>query len=976
MITLTIDGKALQVTPGTTVLEAALGNGIDIPRLCYHPELAPSGGCRLCLVEVEGRPTPQPSCGMLCAEGMVVHTQSERLAALRREIIDLFISDHPLRCVICDKNGHCDLQRYAYQYGISESSFDVEYSRPLYQDDNPFFIRDHQYCILCSRCVRVCDEIVGANAIEISGRGFTSHVATPFDGPMVDSTCVFCGNCVQVCPTAALMPAMRVGKGREWEMQRVRTICGYCGVGCALEYAVKDNAIVYAEGYPSAPANGEFLCVKGRFGWDFASHPDRLTRPLVRRSLLADMGIEVAAGGDGGVVPGARAGKRGIVLSDAADFVPVPWDTALDIVAEKLADVVKADGPDAAAGLASARCSNEENYLFQKLMRATIGTNNLDHCARLCHASSVSGLGASFGSGAMTNPIRDIRDADCILITGSNTAESHPVIGYEVVRAAKKGASVIIIDPRRIPLVDHATLFLQPKPGADMHVFFAMAHVILREGWADRDFIASRTEGFEAFAESVRTYTPEVAALASGVPAELIEQAARVYALGERARQPGGAPVGNRDQPDIERGRSTILYAMGITQRRNGTELVMTLANLSMLCGQIGKASTGVNPLRGQSNVQGACDVGALPNFLPGYQLVSDEAKRKAVAQDWGLADLPTQPGLTVVELMHAALERRVRAMFVMGENPMLSDPNLSHVEAALRALDFLVVQDIFLSETAQLADVVLPAASYLEKDGSVTNTERRVQLLHPVLPAPGEALPDWRILCAIGERLEAKLRPDSAPLTKWQYAGTAAIMEEMARVTPIYGGMRHSRLDSEGLTWPCPTLDHPGTPVLHTKGFSRGLGKFHAIAMQEPAEQPDAEYPLTLSTGRILYHYHTGTMTRRSEPLAWRESRAYAEISAQDASAAGLRDGGPVLITSRRGQVRAQARVSERVQPGTVFLSFHWKEAPANALTQDFALDPVAKIPEFKVCAVRIESPKAAGHEKTVAKAKQPVGA
>ncbi|MFN8482006.1 MAG: molybdopterin-dependent oxidoreductase [Anaerolineae bacterium] len=972
MISLTIDGRTLQVAPGTTVLEAALAHGIDIPRLCYHPELAPSGGCRLCLVEVEGRPNPQPSCGMLCAEGMLVHTHSERLTALRREIIDLFISDHPLRCVVCDKNGCCDLQRYAYQYGIAESSFEVEYSRLLYQDDNPFFIRDHQYCILCSRCVRVCDEVVGANAIEIAGRGFASHVATPFDGPMVNSTCVFCGNCVQVCPTAALMPAMRVGKGREWEMGRVRTVCGYCGVGCALEYAVKDGSIVYAQGYPSAPVNGEFLCAKGRFGWDYANHPDRLTRPLVRRALLDELGISAAAVGDGSAIPAAKAGKRGLVLSDAADFVPVAWDSALDIVAARLADTVKADGPDAVAGLASARCTNEENYLFQKLMRATVGTNNVDHCARLCHASTVSGLGASFGSGAMTNPIRDIRDADCILITGSNTAESHPVIGYEVVRAAKKGANVVMIDPRRVPLADHATLFLQPRPGTDIYVFFALAHVILREGWADRDFIAARTEGFDAFAESVKSYSPAVAALASGVPADLIERAARVYALGERAAGASGAPTAGHGGPPTGRGRSTILYAMGITQRRNGTDLVMTLANLAMLCGQIGKPSTGVNPLRGQSNVQGACDMGALPNFLPGYQLVSDETKRQAVARGWGLADLPTQPGLTVVELMHAALEKRVRAMFVMGENPMLSDPNLSHVEAALRALDFLVVQDIFLSETAQLADVVLPAASHLEKDGTVTNTERRVQLIQPVIAAPGEALPDWQILCLIGERLEAKLQPDATPPTSWSFPSTAAILAEMARVTPIYGGIRHERLAGPGLTWPCPNVDHPGTPILHTTGFSRGLGKFAAIAVQGPAEQPDAEYPLTLTTGRILYHYHTGTMTRRSEPLAWRESRPYAEVSAEDAAAAGIRDGGTVLITSRRGQVRAQARVSERVQPGTVFLSFHWKEAPANALTQDFSLDPVAKIPEFKVCAVRIESPKAAGHGKSSAEAKE----
>ena len=390
-------------------------------------------------------------------------TRRATCSRLRRDTIDLFVSDHPLRCVVCDKNGACDLQRYAYQYGVAETSYEFELSRSLFQQDNPFFVRDHQYCILCAKCVRVCDEVVGANAIDLVGRGFTSHVATPFDGPMINSACVFCGSCVQVCPTAALLPVSRLGKGREWELERTRTICGYCGVGCGIEYARKDGAILYAQGYREAPVNGEFLCVKGRFGWDFATHPDRLTQPLVRRALVEDRGQQTDA------------------PRPATDFVPVSWETALDLVATRLAEMVQAHGPDAIAGLASARCTNEENYLFQKLMRASLGTNNVDHCARLCHASSVTGLGMAFGSGAMTNPIRDIRDADCILITGSNTAESHPVISYEVVRAVKRGAQLIIIDPRRVPLVDH-TLFLQPTPGTDGWIFLAMAHVILREG--------------------------------------------------------------------------------------------------------------------------------------------------------------------------------------------------------------------------------------------------------------------------------------------------------------------------------------------------------------------------------------------------------------------------------------------------------------------------------------------------------------
>jgi formate dehydrogenase alpha subunit len=943
MITVTIDGKTIQVPPGTNVLEAALANGIDIPHLCYHPELVPSGGCRLCLVEVEGRPNVVPSCGLPCQDGMVIRTQSETLTKMRRDIIDLFISDHPLRCVVCDKNGACDLQRYAYEYGLSETTYDFELSRPLYQDDNPFFVRDHQYCILCGKCARVCDEVVGANAIEYAGRGFDSHIATPFDWPMADSSCVFCGSCVQVCPTAALLPKSRLHRGREWELTRKRTVCGYCGVGCQIEYALKDGAILYAQGFREAPVNGEFLCVKGRFAWDYATSPDRLTQPLVRRDLAFALGLTKEPWG----VPRTSVLQQGRSLRD---YIPVSWETALEIVATKLAEVVRAHGADAVAGLSSARCTNEENYLFQKLMRATIGTNNVDHCARLCHSSSVTGLGMAFGSGAMTNPIRDIRDADCILITGSNTAESHPVIGYEVVRATKKGAHLIIIDPRRVPLVDHATLYLQPKPGTDIFVFLAMAHVILREGWADAAFISERTEGFDEFAKSVEAYTPEVASLASGVPAEQIEKAARWYALGERAS--GASRYGDG------RGHSTILYAMGITQRSNGTDLVLSLANLAMLCGQIGKPSTGVNPLRGQSNVQGACDMGCLPDVLPGYQKVTDEAKRKAVAQAWGLADLPARPGLTVVEMMQAAAAGKVRAMYIMGENPMLSDPNVGHVEEALSGLDFLVVQDIFLSETAQLAHVVLPAASFLEKDGTFTNTERRVQLLNPILPPPGEAWPDWRILCALGQKLDERLgRERTLPeIGHWSFNSTSAIMTEAARVTPIYRGIKHHRLAGNGLTWPCPEEGHPGTPILHVQAFSRGRGKFHAVAAQLPAEQPDEEFPLILSTGRILYHYHTGTMTRRSEGLSWREPRGYAEVNERDAAAAAIRDGGQVVIRSRRGQVRTQARVSQRVPPGVVFLSFHWKEAPANLLTHDFALDPLAKIPEYKVCAVRIE--------------------
>ncbi len=550
----------------------------------------------------------------------------------------------------------------------------------------------------------------------------------------------------------------------------------------------------------------------------------------------------------------------------------------------------------------------------------------------------------------MTNSIREIRQADCILITGSNTAESHPVISYEVIRAVKSGANLILIDPRRVPLARHATHYLQAQPGTDIYVFLAMAHLILREGLADTEFLAQRVEGFEDFRACVAEHTPEAAALISGVPAEQIETAARLYAGGERAF--GTSAFGEG------RGHSTILYAMGITQRSIGTQLVQMLANLAMLTGQVGKPSTGVNPLRGQSNVQGACDVGGLPEYLPGYQRVEDDVKRRQVAQAWGLDDLPSRAGLTVVEMMHAAAEGKLKAMYVMGENPLMSDPDLQHVEKALRNLDFLVVQDIFFNETAQLAHVILPAAASLEKDGTMTNTERRVQLLRPVVRAPGEARPDWSILAEVGTRIDRR-RALEREVEFWEFASTADVMDEIATVTPIYRGVRHHRLRQAGLTWPVPDARHPGTPTLHVGTFSRGKGQMLPVTAQMPAEQPDAEYPLILSTGRTLYHYHSGTMTRRSEGLAWREPRSYAEINEADAARLGARDGGPIVIVSRRGQVRTQARVGKRVPAGTVFLSFHWREAPANLLTHDFGLDPKAKIPEYKICAVRVEVPK-----------------
>ncbi len=551
----------------------------------------------------------------------------------------------------------------------------------------------------------------------------------------------------------------------------------------------------------------------------------------------------------------------------------------------------------------------------------------------------------------MTNSIREIRDADCIFITGSNTAESHPVISYEVVRAAQKGAHVIIVDPRRVPLVEHATLFLQVKPGTDIYVFLAIMHVIIREGWLDETFIAARTEGYTDFKAVVEQYTPEYASLMSGVTVEKIVEAARIYAQGERL---SGASIF-----DGVRGHSTILYAMGITQRSNGTDMVMTLANLAMLCGQIGKLSTGVNPLRGQSNVQGACDLGCLVNVFPGYQQVTDTPKREALARAWNVDSLPGKVGLTVVEAMHAAAAGKIRATYVMGENPMMSDPDTTHVEKSLRMLDLLVVQDIFPNDTAVLAHIILPAAASLEKDGTFTNTERRVQLLNPVLPAPGEAWPDWMIISELAQRFDRAMGNGRSP-DYWHYNNAAQIFAELTTVTPIYKGMSVERLGNIGLQWPCPDSEHPGTPTLHIGKFARGLGKFNPVEAKDPAELPDEEYPLILTTGRVLYHYHSGTMTRRSGPLAWKEPGGFVEVNPVDAAAIDVADNSAIVITSRRGTVRTRARYSENVPPGTIFLAFHWREAPANILTHDIKLDPIAKIPEYKVCAVRLENPRA----------------
>ena len=890
MLNVTIDGIKVQVKEGSTILQAAQSVGIEIPTLCYLKDLTPEASCRICLVEIEGNPKLFTACSTPVAEGNVIHTKSEKVIAARRSVLDLMLSTHRADCFSCAKNGECQLQNLCYEYGVEQTSFEgVRNDYPI-DDSNEFFTYNPQQCILCQRCVNVCQKLHGESAIGIVNRGFKAKIATPFDQLLRSTNCVSCGNCVSVCPVGALLPKSRV-RFRAFETKKVPTTCTYCGVGCQLELQVKDDTVVGAQPL-YGEANKGLLCVKGKFGYNFINHKDRLTKPLIRK--------------DG-------------VLTEAS------WEEAISLIADKIGTIKAESGSDALAGLSSARCSNEDNYVFQKMVRAAFGTNNVDHCARLCHASTVAGLAITLGSGAMTNSIAEAADQDVVFVTGSNTTETHPVIGSLIRQAKKKGAKIIVAEPRRIPLCREADVFLQIKPGTNVALFNGMMNVIISEGLQDQKYIDERTEGYEQLVEVVKNYTPEVVAEICQIDAEELKKAARLYAKADKAG---------------------IYYAMGVTQHSTGTEGVMGTSNLALLCGKIGKYGCGVNPLRGQNNVQGACDMGCLPTDFPAYQKVFNDAAREKFEKAWGVG-LSSKPGLTVTEIMNAVEDGSVRGLYIMGENPMMSDPDLNHVEHALKNCEFLVVQDIFLTETAALADVVLPGCTFAEKDGTFTNTERRVQRIRKAIPCVGESKADFEILSEVMAALGYENSFHTAE----------EVFAEMATVTPSYGGMSYERLEKLGsLQWPCPTADHPGTPILHVGKFSRGERALFKPAPYRPsAETPDAEYPMIFTTGRILYHYHTSTMTGRVEGLMNISGRSYVEINPADAAKLGILSGDSVKVSSRRGGVLAEARVTDIVPEGVLFMPFHFADGPANKLTNT-AIDPTAKIPELKVCAARIE--------------------
>ncbi len=887
-VTLTIDGQGVEARQGMTVLEAACEAGIYIPTLCHDPDLEPYGGCRLCVVGIEGMRGQPTACTTPVTSGMVVHTSTPAVNQIRRYAMELIISNHPLDCLTCVKNQRCELQKVASYLGVTERRLPWTYRERPVDRSNPFFTLDHNYCILCARCVRACDEITGVNAIEIISRGYDSYVGTFGDKPLLDSICRSCGECLVRCPVAAMVPRENIQPTQE-----VETTCPYCGVGCGMYLGIRDGQIVGVRGNRDNPVNKGELCVKGRFGVaEFVNHPERLTTPLVKRN-----------------------GK----------FVEASWDEALKLVAKKLGSY----GKDEVAVISSAKCTNEENYLIQKLARAVLGTNNVDHCARLCHAPSVTGLVQSFGSGAMTNSINEILDTSCILAIGTNTTEAHPIIGFRIKRAVKRGAKLIVANPREIGLVRYAQIWLRHKPGTDVALLMGIMRVIVDEGLEDSEFIGERCEDFDTFKESLKAFDLKSVEQITGVPAGKIARAARLYAQ----NKPGA-----------------ILYAMGITQHSHGTDNVMAVANLAMLTGNIGQPGSGVNPLRGQNNVQGACDMGALPDVYPGYQSVADEAVRQKFETAWGVSLSPT-PGLTIGEILEASGQRKIKALYLVGENPSLSEADANHAREALSRLEFLVVQDIFLSETAHLAHVVLPGVSFAEKNGTFTNTERRVQRVRKAIEPVGSSKPDWQITCQIAKKMGSN---------GFDFSDPARIMDEISRLTPSYGGISFARLDNLGLQWPCPTLEHPGTPILHTQKFTRGKGRFIPLEYKPSLELPDEEFPLILTTGRSIFHFHTGTLSRKVGGLNVLRGEELVEINLEDARSLGIGDGEMVKVVSRRGEVVAKAKVGEVSPAGVVFMTFHFSESPTNVLTNS-AFDPVAKIPEYKVCAVRVEKVKRA---------------
>jgi formate dehydrogenase alpha subunit len=894
---LTIDGHTVELVDGASVLDGVNRLGIPLPQLCKDPDRPALGACRTCLVHVEGTRGVPAACHLPARDGMVVSTAHPEAARVRAAVLDLtrsMLTARDSRPSGDGGDGFGQLGLATARHGVREPAWPALHRFEV-DETKSFFVLDREACILCGRCTVACDEVQQIGAISLLGRGHATRVGVFADDTMASSVCTSCGQCVATCPTGALRP-----KEAPVEIaRRVETTCPYCGVGCGIEARVTSagRLAVMADDVPANGSSLGMLCVKGRFGTGFVHSRDRVTTPLVKRDDR---------------------------------WVPVSWDEALETAAEGLARHRGRFG-----ALASAKATNEDGYLVQKLCRTVMDTNDVDHCTRLCHSPSVEAMLASMGSGATSNSYQDYEEAGCLMIVGADASANHPVIAVRFRRAVSRGARLIVVNPKRVELCDQADLWIRQRPGTDAALFNAMARVIVDEGLADEAFIRDRTEGFDAWRGSLERFTLEESERITGVPAADIAAAARWY-----ARPPFSG--------------SCLVWGMGVTQHVNGMHNAHALLNLSLVAGQMGRPGSGISPLRGQNNVQGCGDAGCIPTNLPGYQHYVPETLARFEAA-WGVRP-PARPGRVVTEMVEGCLTGDTRAMYVVGENPLLSEPDLHHAEKAVGQLDVLVVQDLFMHETAERAHVFLPAAAFAEKEGTFTNSERRVQRVRAALPPPGDARPDWWITAELAKRIAR--RAGVAVGHQFDYANPAEIFDEMARLTPFLAGLSHARLDREGgLQWPCPTADHPGTRYLYADSFPLGRARFiPARQIEEAAELPDAEFPFVLNTGRLLYHWHGGTLTRRVQGLLELAPRLEVAVHPSDARRLGVDTGSRLRVESRRGELTGYARVTEAVRPGAIFVPFvKLADSAANFLTNS-ASDPVSKIPEYKVCAVRLE--------------------
>jgi len=898
LVTLTIDGREVTVPAGTSVMRAAALSEIKIPKLCATEQLEAFGSCRLCLVQIEGMKGLPASCTTPVAPGMKVHTHNKQIADIRRGVMELYISDHPLDCLTCPANGHCELQDMAGVVGLREVRYGYEGANHLdapKDSSNPYFTFDASKCIVCSRCVRACDEQQGTFALTIQGRGFDSTVAASQDVPFMDSECVSCGACVQACPTATLSENTLIAKGQA--EHSVVTTCAYCGVGCSFRAEMQGEEVVRMVPNKDGHANHGHSCVKGRFAIGYATHPDRIMKPLIREKITQP-------------------------------WREVSWEEAIGHAASELKRIQAKYGRNSIGGITSSRCTNEETYLVQKLVRAGFGNNNVDTCARVCHSPTGYGLKNTLGESAGTQNFDSVMKADVIFVIGANPTDGHPVFASQMKRRLRQGAHLIIADPRRIDLVRsphiQADYHLKLRPGTNVALINSIAHVIVTEELVKEEFVRARCEvdAFEKWRRFISQpqNSPEAMQEVTGVPAGDVRAAARLYATG---------------------GNGAIYYGLGVTEHSQGSTMVMGIANLAMATANIGREGVGVNPLRGQNNVQGSCDMGSFPHEFPGYRHVSDDSVRMQFENAWGVR-LQSEPGLRIPNMFEAALDGEFKAVYLEGEDIAQSDPNTQHVTAALQSMECIIVQDLFLNETAKLAHVFLPGCSFLEKDGTFTNAERRISRVRKVME-PKSGYADWEVTQLLANALGYPLN----------YAHPSEIMDEIARLTPTFTGVSYARLDELGsIQWPCNAAHPDGTPTMHVDEFVRGKGKFLVTEYVPTAEKVNAKYPLILTTGRILSQYNVGAQTRRTENNRWHNEDRL-EIHPHDAEERGIQEGDWVGVASRAGETVLRARVTERVQPGVVYTTFHFPESGANVITTENS-DWATNCPEYKVTAVQ----------------------